>query len=124
MHFRLPNNFQVHFLFPQHFTYTTCYTTIHILKVDQGLRLYNQHKQQQAVRKWKSALKAIRKREDKFSLLGYLYQAYIDWGKYRDALEYAHRQLFISEELDSPTMRAESYLNLAKAHQRLGGLER
>lgn len=42
----------------------------------------------------------------------------------RDALEYAHRQLFISEELDSPNMRAESYLNLARAHQRLGGLER
>lgn len=97
---------------------------IFFCEVDQGLRLYNQHKQQQAVRKWKSALKAIRKREDKFSLLGYLYQAYIDWGKYRDALEYAHRQLFISEELDSPNLRAESYLNLAKAHQRLGGLER
>lgn len=48
----------------------------------------------------------------------------MDWGKYRDALEYAHRQLFISEELDSPNMRAESYLNLARAHQRLGGLER
>ncbi|XP_019871807.2 43 kDa receptor-associated protein of the synapse homolog [Aethina tumida] len=93
-------------------------------KVDQGLRLYNQHKQQAAVRKWKSALKALRKREDKFTLLGYLYQAYMDWGKYRDALEYAHRQLFISEELDNPTMRAESYLNLARAHQRLGGLER
>ncbi|XP_057658538.1 43 kDa receptor-associated protein of the synapse homolog isoform X1 [Diorhabda carinulata] len=93
-------------------------------KVNQGLRLYNQHKQQQAVRKWKSALKAIQKREDKFNLLGYLYLAYMDWGKYRDALEYAHRQLFISEELDSPNMRAESYLNLAKAHQRLGGLER
>lgn len=43
---------------------------------------------------------------------------------FRDALEYAHRQLFISEELDNPNMRAESYLNLARAHQRLGGLER
>lgn len=42
----------------------------------------------------------------------------------RDALEYAHRQLFISEELDNPNMRAESYLSLAKAHQRLGGLEK
>ncbi|KAJ8978857.1 hypothetical protein NQ317_009001 [Molorchus minor] len=93
-------------------------------KVDQGLRLYNQHKQQQGVSKWKSALKAIRKREDKFTLLGYLYQAYMDWGKYRDALEYAHRQLSISEELDSPIMRADAYLNLARAHQRLGGLER
>lgn len=42
----------------------------------------------------------------------------------RDALEFAHKQLYISEELDSPNMRAESYLNLARAHQRLGGLER
>ncbi|KAF7274283.1 hypothetical protein GWI33_013049, partial [Rhynchophorus ferrugineus] len=52
-------------------------------KVEQGLKLYNQHKQQQAVRKWKSSLKALRKREDKFNVLGYLYQAYMDWGKYR-----------------------------------------
>ncbi|KAL1489449.1 hypothetical protein ABEB36_014342 [Hypothenemus hampei] len=93
-------------------------------KVDQGLKLYNQHKQQQAVRKWKSALKALRKREDKFSVLGYLYQAYMDWGKYRDSVDYAHRQLVISEELDSPNMRAESYLNLARSHQRLGILEK
>lgn len=54
-----------------------------LLQVEQGVKLYNQHKQQQAVRKWKSALKAIRKREDKFELLGYLYLAYMDWGKYR-----------------------------------------
>jgi hypothetical protein len=53
------------------------------MQVEQGLRLYNQHKQQAAVRKWRSALKRIRKREDKFGLLGYLYQAYMDWGKYR-----------------------------------------
>ncbi|XP_060534207.1 43 kDa receptor-associated protein of the synapse homolog [Cylas formicarius] len=108
--------------------FQACRTKIHHSiakrKVEQGLKLYNQHKQTQAVRKWKSALKSIRKREDKLRLLGYLYQAYMDWGKYRDALEYAHRQLFISEELDSPNMRAESYLNLARAHQRLGGLER
>lgn len=43
---------------------------------------------------------------------------------YREALEYGHRQLGISEELDSPSMRAEAYLNLARAHERLGGLER
>ncbi|KAB0790995.1 hypothetical protein PPYR_02795 [Photinus pyralis] len=55
-------------------------------KVEQGVRLYNQHKQQQAIKKWKSALKAIRKRDDKFEVLGYLYQAYMDWGKYRLAI--------------------------------------
>ncbi|CAH1400538.1 unnamed protein product [Nezara viridula] len=56
-----------------------------LLNVEQGLRLYNQHKQQAAVTKWRSALKRIRKRSDKFILLGYLYQAYMDWGKYRSA---------------------------------------
>lgn len=44
----------------------------------------------------------------------------MDWGKYRDALDYGHHQLGISEELDNPQMRSESYLNLARAHERLG----
>ncbi|KAH1011768.1 hypothetical protein HUJ04_001063 [Dendroctonus ponderosae] len=51
-------------------------------KVEQGMKLYKQHKQQQAVRKWKTSLKALETREDKFSVLGYLYLAYMDWGKY------------------------------------------
>ncbi|XP_049767872.1 43 kDa receptor-associated protein of the synapse homolog [Schistocerca cancellata] len=93
-------------------------------KVEQGLRLYNQHKQQAAVRKWRSALKRMRRRDDKFTLLGYLYQAYMDWGKYRESVEWAQRQLTLAEEADSPNLRAEAYLNLARAHERLGALER
>ncbi|KYM88536.1 43 kDa receptor-associated protein of the synapse [Atta colombica] len=93
-------------------------------RVEQGLKLYRAHKQQAAVRKWRGALKSIRHREDKFALLGYLYQAYMDWGKYRDSIEFGNKQLCISEELDSPNMRAEAYLNLARAHERLGALDR
>ncbi|XP_014242896.1 43 kDa receptor-associated protein of the synapse homolog [Cimex lectularius] len=93
-------------------------------RVEQGLKLYNQHKQQAAVTKWKSALKRIRKRNDKFVLLGYLYQAYMEWGKYRESLELAHRQLNLAEEADCPNLRAEAYLNLARTHERMGGLER
>ncbi|XP_024936674.1 43 kDa receptor-associated protein of the synapse homolog isoform X4 [Cephus cinctus] len=93
-------------------------------RVEQGLKLYRAHKQQAAVRKWRGALKNIRQRDDKFTLLGYLYQAYMDWGKYRDSIDFGHRQLCISEELDSPNMRAEAYLNLARAHERLGALDR
>lgn len=48
----------------------------------------------------------------------------MDWGKYREAIEFGHQQLGISEELDSPTMRAETYLNLARANERLGALDR
>lgn len=43
---------------------------------------------------------------------------------YRDSIDFAQRQLCIAEELDSPNMRAEAYLNLARAHERLGALER
>lgn len=56
--------------------------------MEQGLKLYRAHKQQAAVRKWRGALKNIRQREDKFTLLGYLYQAYMDWGKYRHVYIY------------------------------------
>ena len=48
----------------------------------------------------------------------------MDWGKFRDSLDYGHHQLGISEELDNPQMRAEAYLNLSRAHERLGCLER
>jgi hypothetical protein len=46
--------------------------------------------------------------------------AHMDWGKFRDALDYGHHQLGISEELDNPQMRSEAYLNLARAHEKLG----
>ncbi|XP_026470476.1 LOW QUALITY PROTEIN: 43 kDa receptor-associated protein of the synapse homolog [Ctenocephalides felis] len=93
-------------------------------KISQGLKLYSEHREAAAVRVWRSALKNIRRRDDRFMLLGYLYRAHADWGKYRESLEYAHRQLSISEELDSPWMRAEAYINLATAHERMGALER
>ena len=46
--------------------------------------------------------------------------AHMDFGKFRDALDYGHHQLGISEELDNPQMRSEAYLNLARAHEKLG----
>ncbi|GBP24826.1 43 kDa receptor-associated protein of the synapse homolog [Eumeta japonica] len=93
-------------------------------KIERGVRLYTQNEQRLAVKVWLSALRGVKHRTDKFSLLGHLYHAYMDFGKYRESLEFAHRQLGISEELDSAPMRAEAYLNLARAHQTLGGLDR
>ncbi|XP_053622128.1 43 kDa receptor-associated protein of the synapse homolog isoform X1 [Plodia interpunctella] len=93
-------------------------------KIERGVRLYGQNEQRLAVKVWLSALRGVRHRTDKFALLGHLYQAYMDFGKYRESLEFANRQLGISEELDSAPMRAEAYLNLARAHQTLGGLDR
>lgn len=92
--------------------------------MERGVKLYEQHNQNAAVRTWLNALKTTSRREDRFLLFGYLYQAHMDWGKYREALEFSHGQLGISEELDATTMRAEAYLNLSRAHERLGGLER
>ncbi|XP_017062767.1 43 kDa receptor-associated protein of the synapse isoform X2 [Drosophila eugracilis] len=93
-------------------------------KIERGRRLYEQNNQTEAVRTWRSALKGTCQQEDSFQLLGYLYQAHMDWGKFREAIEFSHQQLGISEELDSPNMRAETYLNLSRAHACLGGLER
>ncbi|XP_043069487.1 43 kDa receptor-associated protein of the synapse isoform X2 [Drosophila bipectinata] len=93
-------------------------------KIERGRQLYEQNHQTAAVRTWHSALKGDCQREDCFQLLGYLYQAHMDWGKFREAIEYGHQQLGISEELDSANMRAETYLNLSRAHASLGGLER
>lgn len=52
-------------------------------KIERGLRLYEQHNQNAAVKTWRSALKSTNKRDDRFQLLGYLYQGHMDWGKYR-----------------------------------------
>lgn len=41
----------------------------------------------------------------------------------RQSLDFAHDQLNIAEEMDSPNLRAEAYLNLAKAHERIGNLD-
>ncbi|KAL7049011.1 hypothetical protein ACKWTF_003567 [Chironomus riparius] len=93
-------------------------------KIERGLRLYEKHHPTAAVKTWQSALQSCSKREDRFVLLSYLYQAHMDFGKFRDALDYGHHQLGISEELDNPQMRSEAYLNLARAHEKLGCLER
>lgn len=90
-------------------------------QIERGLKLYEQHHPIAAVKTWQNALRSTTKREDRFALLSYLYQAHMDWGKFRESLEYGHHQLGISEELDAPQMRAEAYLNLARAHERLGG---
>lgn len=52
-------------------------------KIERGLRLYEQHNQNAAVKMWRSALKSTSKRNDRFQLLGYLYQGHMDFGKYR-----------------------------------------
>ncbi|KAJ2943390.1 hypothetical protein O0L34_g12200 [Tuta absoluta] len=93
-------------------------------QIDRGLRFYSRNDQRQAVKVWLAAMRGVRTRSDKFALCGHLYQAYMDFGKYRESLEYAMQQLGISEELDSAPMRAEAYLNLARAHQTFGGLDR
>ena len=54
-----------------------------IFQIERGVRLYGQNEQRLAVKVWLSALRGVRHRSDKFALLGHLYQAYMDFGKYR-----------------------------------------
>lgn len=53
--------------------------------------------------------------EDSHINLKCLLPAHMDWGKFREALDYSHHQLGISEELDNPQMRSEAYLNISTA---------
>lgn len=89
-------------------------------QVERGLRLYNDQKQEEAVCLWKKSLRKITKDSERFATMGYLCQAYCDWGKYREMLDFAFQQLDIANEVDSPNMRAEAYLNLARGNERLG----
>ncbi|CAM1294387.1 RAPSN (predicted) [Pycnogonum litorale] len=88
-------------------------------QVEKGLQLYSENKHEDAVRKWKHALRRISKQSDRGLTLGYLCRAHYDWGKYRNAIEYANQQLEVANAIDSNTMRAHAYLNLANGHQRL-----
>ncbi|XP_050732779.1 43 kDa receptor-associated protein of the synapse homolog isoform X2 [Eriocheir sinensis] len=93
-------------------------------RVEQGVRLYNQQKHMAAVKKWKQALRRINKDNDRFITLGYLSQAHLDWGRYREMLDFGFQQLDIANEMDSPMLRAEAYLTIARANERLGNLEK
>ncbi|CAL4059025.1 unnamed protein product, partial [Meganyctiphanes norvegica] len=93
-------------------------------RVEQGVRLYNQQKHVAAVKKWKQAMRRIRKDNDCFITLGYLAQANMDWGRYRELLDFGFQQLDIANELDSPMLRADAYLTLARGNEKLGNLEK
>ncbi|XP_038072503.1 43 kDa receptor-associated protein of the synapse-like [Patiria miniata] len=89
-------------------------------QIEKGLKLYNNTKQEQAVRKWKAALgKVGDKKRLRFILLGHLALAYGDWGDYREMLGYSVQQIDIANELDELELRAEAYLNLARANEKL-----
>lgn len=88
-------------------------------EVDDGVRLYHQQKHEEAMRKWRNALRRLRNADDKFITLGYLAQANCEAGRYRDMLVYALHQIDLANENDDAYMRAEAYLNLARANERM-----
>ncbi|XP_037070888.1 43 kDa receptor-associated protein of the synapse homolog [Pollicipes pollicipes] len=92
-------------------------------RVEQGIKLFNQQRHQEAVAKWKEALRKIRREQDRFITLGYLCQAYMHWGKYRELVELAFQQLDIANSMEDNVLRAEAYLNLARGNERMGALD-
>lgn len=63
-------------------------------------------------------MRKLRRPDDKFITLGYLTQANCESGRYRDMLTYALHQIELANEQDDNYMRAEAYLNLARANER------
>ncbi|CAM1294917.1 Uncharacterised protein g1126 [Pycnogonum litorale] len=93
-------------------------------QVERGLKLYSEQKHEDAVSKWKGALRRINKQSDKFSILGYLCKAHAEWGGYRELIDFAFQQLDIANEIDSNSMRAQAYLNLSIGNENLSQFEK
>ena len=87
--------------------------------LEEGLKLYNQQRFQDAVKLWRRALRKLAGRRDKFTALSYLAAAHGDWGRFRDMLAYAVQQIDLANDADNAAMRAEAYLNLARSNERL-----
>lgn len=88
-------------------------------QIDEGVQLYHEQRHDLAVAKWHSALRKLKSHQEKFITLGYLAQANCEAGRYRDMLVFGLQQIDIANDQDDSYMRAEAYLNLARANERL-----
>lgn len=102
-------------------------------RIEYGVRMYDKQNYIGAMRVWKSLIKTVNSPstnrsdfdgDDLFLLLGYLYQASVNFGKYFDALEYAKMQLSLSDDYNLTKWRSDSYLNLSLACEKLGKLKK
>ncbi|KAM3718543.1 hypothetical protein ACO02O_10502 [Dirofilaria immitis] len=84
-----------------------------------GVKLYHQRRHQQAINRWRSALRRLTNAEDRFTTLGYMAQAYCDAGNYQQMLRYALQQTELANTQQDEFMKSEAFLNLAKAYERL-----
>ncbi|CAG9532182.1 unnamed protein product [Cercopithifilaria johnstoni] len=89
-----------------------------------GVKLYHQRCYQQAIARWRAALRRITNAEDRFITLGYMVQAYCDTGNYQKMLQYALQQTELANNQQDELMKSEAFLNLAKAYERLADFGR
>jgi len=88
--------------------------------IREGLRLYAQQQPAAAVKKWRRALQSLAGSEElQFRTLAYLVSVHSDTGHFRDMLACGVSQLQVARNLDSPELRAEAYLTLARSHYKL-----
>lgn len=88
--------------------------------VANGLRLYHDQRPEQAARSWRRALRFLSDTADRFTALGYLAEAHSDCGRYAELVVCALTQLDLATRLDSPSMRAQAYVQLARGYERQG----
>uniref|UniRef100_A0A1I7VLE5 Rapsyn_N domain-containing protein n=1 Tax=Loa loa TaxID=7209 RepID=A0A1I7VLE5_LOALO len=84
-----------------------------------GVKLYHQRRHQQAIARWRAALRRLTNAEDRFITLGYMTQTYCDAGNYQQMLRYALQQTELANTQQDEFMKSEAFLNLAKAYERL-----
>ncbi|EJW81954.1 hypothetical protein WUBG_07137 [Wuchereria bancrofti] len=84
-----------------------------------GVKLYHQRRHQQAIARWRAALRRLTNAEDRFITLGYMVQVYCDASNYQQMLRYALQQMELANVQQDEFMKSEAFLNLAKAYERL-----
>ncbi|VIO93983.1 Uncharacterized protein BM_BM2318 [Brugia malayi] len=84
-----------------------------------GVKLYHQRRHQQAIARWRAALRRLTNAEDRFITIGYMVQAYCDASNYQQMLRYALQQMELANVQQDEFMKSEAFLNLAKAYERL-----
>uniref|UniRef100_T1J5G7 RING-type domain-containing protein n=1 Tax=Strigamia maritima TaxID=126957 RepID=T1J5G7_STRMM len=92
--------------------------------MEHGLRLYQNQRPENASRCWRRALRLLTDTSDRFIALGYLCDAHSDCGRYGELVACGLTQLDLATRLDSPSMRAQAYLNLARGAEKQGDFGR
>ncbi|XP_044536244.1 43 kDa receptor-associated protein of the synapse isoform X2 [Gracilinanus agilis] len=88
-------------------------------QIEKGLQLYQSNQTEKALQVWMRILDKSSDLVGRFRVLGCLVTAHSEMGRYKDMLKFAVVQIDTARELGDADYLMESYLNLARSHEKL-----